>query len=299
MSVSVIIPTTCELRRKASLLHAIDSVIHQAGVGVAVIVVVNGNRYDPELLEQLRVNPHLQVEYREEASAPAAQRHGRTLVKTDYFAFLDDDDEYYPAALQTRLAPMLRDPTLDVVVTNGDVNIKGVRQRKVQHTHTINSDPIVALLNENWLASCGGVYRSATITTDFFDGHSKFFEWTLLVFRLVLAKRKILFLDQPTYLINITAQSLSNSHEYHQSLVGFLSFLLKFDTSPRIVKALKRKLAAAWHGRSQDHLAAGQIAKAWQCHFKSLRYPGGLKYLSYTWHLCCLRWPSSRGAQRG
>ena len=286
MSVSVIIPTTCELRRKESLWHAINSIVQQDIGDIEVIVVVNGKRFDPELFAQLKADARLKVYYQEEGSLPAALRLGRTLVTRVFFSFLDDDDEYYPGALRIRLAPMLRNSSVDLVVTNGYAMERGMRQLRVRHPHAINREPLVALIKENWLASCGGLFRSATITLDYFDGHTKYFEWTLLGFRLALAQRKILFLDEPTYCIHETPQSLSKSRGYHQSLIGFLHFLMTLDSSPHVLKAIKPKLAAAWHGASDDYLKAGEKTQAWRCHIKSLCYPSGWKYLGYSLRLC-------------
>lgn len=283
MSVSVIIPTTCELRRKESLARAIHSVVLQDVGEVEVIVVVNGERFDPELFAQLKADARLKVHYQHEASLPAALRYGRTLVSREFFSFLDDDDEYFPDALRVRLTPMLHDAAVDVVVTNGYMMEAGAWQLRVRHPHAVNREPLEALIKENWLASCGGLFRSSTITPDYFDGHTKYFEWTLLAFRLVLAKRKIIFLEAPTYRINETAQSLSKSREYHQSAIGFIHYLMTLDTSPRVRKALEYKLAAAWHGASEDYLNAGERTRAWRCHVKSLLHPGGLKYLGYSW----------------
>src|SRR4051794_10798550 len=106
-SVSVIIPTTCEAHRCSSLQRAIASVQSQQGVAVKVIVVVNGARVDPSCYQQLQRMPGLKVSYRSEGSAPLAQHAGRLLVDTEYFAFLDDDDEYLAGALEARVQPML------------------------------------------------------------------------------------------------------------------------------------------------------------------------------------------------
>lgn len=52
--VTAIIPTLCEAARRDRLFGAIDSLLDQGGVSVKVIVVVNGDRYDPALVEELR-----------------------------------------------------------------------------------------------------------------------------------------------------------------------------------------------------------------------------------------------------
>ena len=51
--VTVIIPTTGELRRKTSLMTAINCVLTQKKVKAIPLVVLNGNRYDKALRKQL------------------------------------------------------------------------------------------------------------------------------------------------------------------------------------------------------------------------------------------------------
>lgn len=281
MSIAVIIPTTCEPSRCASLSRAIDSVLSQEGVDVEPIIVVNGNRYDEGFFVELRGRRELRVCYQEEGSLPAALRFGRTFVTQDFFCFLDDDDEYYPGALQMRLAPMLKDADLDVVATNGDMS-DGLR---VYNVDAVNQDSLSAVIKENWLASCGGLFRTSAITVDYFDGVTKYFEWTLIAFRIAFAGHKIQFLDVPTFRIHDTPDSLSKSAEYQRSLVSFIEFLLDFDNPPRIRNALRHKLSAAFHFLSNQQLISGQRGPAWRYHMRCLAQPGGWRYLSYTRHL--------------
>ena len=56
-TVSVIIPTTAELSRRESLLRAIDSAIAQRDVVANLVVVVNGSRYYPSLLQEIEKLP--------------------------------------------------------------------------------------------------------------------------------------------------------------------------------------------------------------------------------------------------
>ncbi len=281
MGIAVIIPTTCEPARCASLVRAIDSVLSQDGVDVEPIIVVNGNRYDEAFFVELRGRRELRVCYQEESNLPAALRFGRTFVTQDFFCFLDDDDEYYPGALRTRLAPMVSNVDVDVVATNGDMS-DGLR---VYNVDAVNQDSLAAVIKENWLASCGGLFRTSAITLDYFDGVTKYFEWTLIAFRIAFAGHKIQFLDVPTFRIHDTPHSLSKSTEYQHSLVSFIEFLLDFDNPPRIRRALRRKLSAAFHFLSNQHLSSGHRRHAWQYHLRCLAQPGGWRYLSYTRHL--------------
>ena len=86
----------------------------QEGCKIRLIVIVNGAAFDEPLLEEMSSDHRLEVHYLAEANVAAAQRFGRSLVETPYFAFLDDDDEYLPNALRLRLQPMLEDERIDL-----------------------------------------------------------------------------------------------------------------------------------------------------------------------------------------
>src|SRR5690606_14394 len=118
-SITIIIPTTCERPRLEQLDRAINSILHQSGVEAKVLIIVNGNRFDPAAYDSLRSRSDVVVEDREIGSAPKACEYGRSLIQTTYFGFLDDDDELLPNALSVRLGAFSKNPNADVVVTNG------------------------------------------------------------------------------------------------------------------------------------------------------------------------------------
>ena len=279
--ITVIIPTTCNSARRESLTRAIAGVLSQEGVAVELVVVVNGTRYDPALLSTLRADPRFRVVYQEEGNLPAALRLGRSHVTGEFFSFLDDDDEYLPDALRMRAAHLLADPELDVVATNG-LRDAPADARYIDDTCGINDDPFAAMIRRNWLASCGGLYRSSAIHLDYFDGKTKHFEWTLLAFRILLAKHKTLFVNVPTYRVYDSPGSLSKSLEYQRAAVGFLEYLLSMQPPPRIHRALRRKLTIAHHDLSSQFLQAKDRGNAWRYHFKCLTGPGAWHYLAYT-----------------
>ena len=66
--ITAIIPTLCELARRDRLLRSIDCLLAQEGVAVNLIIVVNGQVYDPGLLEYLRNRPELSVHFLREAN---------------------------------------------------------------------------------------------------------------------------------------------------------------------------------------------------------------------------------------
>jgi glycosyltransferase involved in cell wall biosynthesis len=278
--VSVIVPTTCEAGRASSLRRAIDSVRAQQGVCLELIVVVNGRRFEPSLLEALRHDSSLRVHYVETPSPSVACRTGRALASGEFFAFLDDDDEYLPEALAVRAKAMESEPSVDVVVTNGYSGRDG--NLHLTRTAKIASDPMTAMLEQNWLASCGGMFRSSSCGDVLFADLPNYLEWTLLAFRLLLAGKRVKFIDRPTYRINDTPSSASKSREYDLAAVDVLGELLSLDVPATIRRRLRHQLLAARHHLSVKRLEEGDRRAAWRLHLQSLAGLPGLRYLSYT-----------------
>jgi glycosyltransferase involved in cell wall biosynthesis len=279
--VSVIIPTACRRERTAALQQAVASVLMQEGVDVEIIVVVNGPDYNHDLFAWLTENPRLRVEYRPEPSLPAAHRVGRSLVTKPFFSFLDDDDEYLPGALLIRLDAMLEDPTVDVIATNG-VWGGGSEEPYIRHTDGVEEDPLGALLRGNWLGSGGALFRSATVGLDNFDGRTRFFEWTMIAWRVATAGLKVRFIDVPTYRMNATPNSLSRSEAYYLAEPGFLQSLLEAEISGEHRRRIRDKILAANHFIADWYVRSGNAPRAWRYHLRSVRGAAGLRHLVFT-----------------
>lgn len=279
--INVIIPTTCEARRWSSLKRAISSVTSQKNVDVDVIIVVNGTRFDPGCYKELRNMPGLTVVYQEEGNLPLAVKLARSLVTAPFFAFLDDDDEYFPGTLWSRLQPLLVDETVGYVASNGYRCIGNQDVQDITNIEAVQRDPLCALIRENWLASCGGLYRSVSVTEDYFDGRTRYFEWTLLAFKLA-STLKMVFVDAPTYRIHDSPSSLSKSEAYREAEVGVLNQILALELPANVKSGLRIKLGKAYHSLSNYYRQEGELKRAWSYHLTSLRYPEGLRYLTYT-----------------
>ena len=284
-SVQVIIPTTCAAERAESLARALHSIRSQEHVRAQPVVVVNGDRFDPGTYRHLRSDPSITVHYLQTGSAPLAAQFGRRQVTAPFFAFLDDDDELLPRALWLRISPLLADPGLDVVVTNGLRRIGDVDFPNLHGLARARANPMVAILEENWLASCGALYRSSSVSEDLFEGNAQYFEWTLLGIRLCRSGARLHFLDEPTYRINESTRSLSKSLDYELFYVDFLERLATSDDPKEFSALLRRKLSRAYHTRSALHLARGNLGEAFRDHLASLRSAEGYRHLPFTWRL--------------
>jgi len=279
--VSVIIPTTCESSRWQSLLRAIRSVRQQEAVEVKVIAVVNGTRFDAQCFEQLKAMPGLHVLYRNEGNAPLAQLAGRQAVDTPFFAFLDDDDEYLPNTLGARVQPLLDDPAIDFTVSNGYRRVKQEDLIVVRSPARVRDQPLSALSEKNWLASCAGVFRAATIGDEYFRDPAPYLEWSYLAYRLALARR-MQFVDLPAYRIHDSAASLSKSDAYDEAELDVLNRILALPLPPEVAHGVREKLGRTHHVRSVRQLERLRLSLAWTHHVKSLACPGGASYLLYS-----------------
>ncbi|WP_137172559.1 glycosyltransferase family 2 protein [Massilia sp. HP4] len=279
--ITIVIPTTCERERWTTLRRAIACVLAQTGVDADVLAVVNGQRYDADCLAALRTMTGVTVHYRSEGSAPLAQLAGRELLDSPYFGFLDDDDEYLPGALAARVAPMLDDPALDFVVTNGYRAGPDGDSLTIGNVAEIRRDPLLALCTQNWMGSCSGLFRSASVGPAYFADPAQYMEWTYLAFRLT-ARLSMRFLDLPTYRVHDTPRSLSKSSAYLRSELDILQRVLVLSLPEHAVQPLRVKLGRALHTASEHSRAAGDLRLAWKYHRASLALPGGWRYLLYS-----------------
>lgn len=282
-SVTAIIPTMCHTQRRRSLMEAIDSLISQSGAIVRPLVVVNGRQSDEQIVRDLQARTDTTVVLLPDASLPAARRAGRELVRTEFFCFLDDDDVYLPAAMEHLLAPMVADPTCDVVVGNGYVDCRGRPQAVIEDFASVVAAPVQSLMRLNWLASAAALYRTSSIPADFLDDSIKYYEWTLLAFRIVSEKRKVAFVPAFTYRLNDTPGSLSKTSAFFDAEVKVLRRILELQVEPGVRRALRSKLGRALHVQAERQRAMGDLAAAWRTHIGSMATPDGFRnYILYT-----------------
>ena len=281
--VTVIIASSCEAKRDAAIWRAVESALTQDCVNVELQVVVNGQRFDKVLFERLQADPRISVSYLPEGSYPAAVLHGRTLVTNEFFAYLDDDDEFLPGALRTRVAPLLEDASVDFVATNGYLDAGDGKGDVIAYRSSpdIEREPLRELLRANWMQNCGNLFRSSSVTLDYFDGKTKYYEWTLLAFKLS-QRLRMRFIDEPTYRKHDSPESLYKSAGVVEGSIVVLDMLSAMNESPSLRSTLTRLRCAAFHATSDFYRVAGNYTKAWKFHLQSLGHPSGWRHLPYT-----------------
>lgn len=282
--VTIIIPTLGVMERGPEIKRAVESVTSQAGVNARVLIVVNGNRFVPDVLRQFDGMDRVEVIYLPEPGISSARLAGFDRIKTPYFGFLDDDDSILPGGLALRVDAFETDPRLGVVVTNGYVEDHERQHILYDDFLRYPDDPLRALIDFNWLASCGGLYRTSIVERDIFTDLPKSMEMTLIAFRLA-CRYRIHRIDVPTYVLHHHEHDrLSAAAHYLENATYALETIHAQITQPDIRRMLARRIGGASHDLASRELANGNRREAWRLHLKSLRMPGGFKYLTFTRH---------------
>ena len=283
--ISVIMPTLARAQRAAGLYRAIDSVLTQEGVRALPIVVVNGDQFDPALLNRLRADSRIRLVERRDAGIPGAMRAGREAVTTPWFGALDDDDFLLPAALAPRIQVLLEHPEATAVVTNGYRRTAEGDELHVTTPELVRRDPFGQLLERNWLLPGSWLCRSAAIGTEVFDEMPQFLECTYMAVRFAMSGR-MLFLSEPTVVWHVgTADSASASRPHRLGSANALQQLLRLSLPAAFRAGVRRKFAEECHTISDIFRLEGNRREAWRWHLRSLRAPSGLRYLGFTRHL--------------
>ena len=286
---TVVIPTLALGERAASLRRAIASARAGNQAAIDVVVVVNGQRFDPRLVDEVRTMAGVRVVQRPQPGSPGAILAGRLAVTTPFFSFLDDDDEYLPGAVDARIEVFEREPDVDVVAANGYRRRDGNDVRALKNLANVPRDPLRALFDENWLASCGASFRSSTVPAEAFERLPRHIHWTFLAFTLAVAGKRVAVVDAPAFVIHDTPGSASKQESYLLCHIEVYQRMLDAAPPPPIRAIVAARLAGALHQASDHFRRAGRSAAAWRMHLRSLTRPGGWRYLAYTRRLLFAR----------
>jgi hypothetical protein len=284
--IEIIIPTTGTTERRQSLFDAIDSVRDQEDVDAVPLVILNGTIFDLAIFKALEFRDDILFHYQEEGCLPKAIRTGRGLVEADFFGFLDDDDILLRGALALKLSEFQQYPNTDVVAGNGYIERFGPNE--LMHDSLCSScqaNPLFALLDSNWLASCGGLFKTVSVDESYFVDLPKYYEWSWVAFNLALDGKHIRFVDVPTFRVKDSAESLSKEMENVEAFVGLISRMLDRSKGSGIYKHLKTRLGVAYHSAADQALQNGFKRAAWNYHLRSLNTVKNFKYLGFTRHL--------------
>lgn len=266
------------------MLRAIASIHASSSQPVRVLVVVNGQRFDAALVEELRLREDVDLIQVAEGSQTLAQLIGRRAVTSEFFSFLDDDDEYLPGALDMRLSMLRANPHAAVAVTNGFWS-NGVDEQIVLYGRMkqVNDRPLYELFQENWLNSCNHLFRTSAVPVAYFEKPYPFMEWTWIAFQLTMERKAVAASETPTFRINSTPGSLSKSSSFMMSRVVLYCRMLQAQPDKEIKSIIRRRLSTAWHEISEAECLSGNRRGALIAHLRSLiAHWSGIKYFPFS-----------------
>lgn len=283
INITVIICTLGTKERENQLFRSIESILSQDHVCAKPLVVLNGNKYSKAVYRRLTNNKNITLLKTEVAGLKTSRILGRKNVDSDYFCFLDDDDEILPDALKTRLDPFLEDSTIDVVSTNGLRQDRGIK-RKIHEKMPTHDDLAFSALTKIWLNSASALFKTASVPLSIHQQAPEMFEWTYIALKLSIDK-KIILLNDITYIIHMGAdQQMTNSIEYFRKEYISIDLMLCLPISKTALRTLKNKRHSTLHALAFWELQNGNYLKAWEFHLSSLTYKSFCEYILSTRH---------------
>lgn len=289
--VSIVVPTAASETRAMQIRRCIASIRLSSIRPVEIIAVANGKYIDADILEWLRSQRDVTVLTDEMPSAPNAVRRGREIVRTPFFSFIDDDDEYLPGSTDRKLDALKQSPTADFLVANGYRNSADGEQPLYRDLRYLVKNPLHALFEQNWLASCNALFRSSSVGPEYFSDFHPYAEWTWLAYRLAAAGKHPAVLDHPCCRVNETQGSLSQSAVYQDAYLSLFERMLELAPDRPTRRLIRQKMGGALHEVSTRALVNRDYLPAIGAHVRSLFLPGGWRYVSYSRRLVPL-WPN-------
>lgn len=285
VKITAIVPTLANKARATQIRRCVESIRCSSANPIKIIVVVNGDHYDPDVCAWLQSQADIRFEKIPTPSSPLAVLHARQLVETPYFSTLDDDDEYLPGSSDIKLSALQAQADAHLVVSNSYRHESGTDSLLFEGFSSVSTDPLSGLFRISWLNSGNALYRTDSVPSRYFENAHPFVEWTWLAYRLALDGKKIVALDTPCVRINVTPGSLSKSDAYRMAHLGLFERMLAMQPPAPVAQLIRFRMRDAWHDHSTRALERGERREALRSHLKSLCMPGGLRYWTYSRHL--------------
>ena len=250
-----------------------------------VLVVLNGARRDPNVERVLESRSPRDALVREAGGLPAALAAGRAMVKTPWFTALDDDDFLLPGALLLRVRALEERADCAAVITNGYRRNGSGDELHVKADNRVHADPIRTMLEGNWFLPGSWLCRTEKVGVNIFEEMPSYLECTYLGLRIA-AEHPIVWRDTPTVVYSVgspAAESLSRAYVLGQ--VAGLRRIIALNLPDDVRRALRSRIAGAYHSAADHERMAGARLAAWRWHVASLMQPAGWRYLPFTRHL--------------
>lgn len=280
--VSAIVRSTGSPSRNAEFKRAVRSILSQSGVRAECIVVFNGVNLDDTLVEWVQSQENTRHVILSQADKARATLCGRRLVRGEFFCFLDDDDEFLPGAFERSANILQNTPRLDCLASNGFyVTAKGVRCVFSRADQFARDGYVESLLrSRNWLASCGGMFRSVSVGPEYFENLPRHREWTVIAYRIA-TNLQVRFVNRLSYRIFSLADSQSKRASYMDAATEALAVMLEATKDPRRAQLIRRRTSIAYHSIASYYRHRRDFRRAWAAYWSAVRSSGGWKYLPY------------------
>ncbi len=270
--VSVIIPT---FNATGRLQKAIDSVLKQTYRNFEIIVVddndegSDGRKKTESIMRRYDGKGMIKyLKHEHNRNGSAARNTGLNVSSGDYLAFLDDDDEYYPARLEMCVQALNDNPDYDAVYTNVDIYHNDYYVRT--HCAVFSGNVWKELLLDDCLLGTGSnlfFRRCCLETVQCFD--ESFMRYQDVEFMLrVLQKHKLLSLNETLVKKNHTGKSILVYEKYKENKT------MVFNKFKNLIGFLNDKEKKAFYGHHYEQLfnAALKTKKnqAIKCEYRNL-----------------------------
>jgi len=262
--VSVVIPT---YNRQDLVVEAIESVLAQTYTGFEVIVVDDGSTDETAA----RIEPYLdRVNYRtqENRGVAAARNTGIRLAQGEFVCFLDSDDLWEPAKLETQLRFADAHPEYALISTEiqgFDADHKAMGKNKAAMYDIRNGDVAERLLFGNWIQTSTVMLRRKCLDeVGWFDEDIGQFGEDWLLWMRVASRFPIYFLPQPlvSYRFHHGRLTLYQPEAQFESLmrcVEKISAFPQFHKKKRLLRNVEYMICI---GRAKGNLATGEYDRA-------------------------------------
>ncbi len=280
--ITVVIASVCSDARSELLRRACESVRRMAGdLAYVIVVVANGPRVSPDVLEWLAARPDVRLIRLHSASHPLARRVGAEVADSEFIAFLDDDDEFLPDTLAPKIMQFREHSELDVLVTDGWRVVESDVSRIFPPLEERGDDFVETMMRVGWSA-CSLTLRTRTVDLAVLDPLLRHMEWTLTA--LELARRyRVGYLDEPTFrYYETTPDSLSKAPAHSLAAPEVWRRLSCSYAGTHLEHAVRRRYGAVCHDVAWLCTCNGNLREAWRLHIESVRAPGGLAYVPFS-----------------
>jgi len=207
------------------------------------------------------------------------------MVKTPWFTALDDDDFLLPGALLLRVRALEERSDCAAVITNGYRRNGSGDELHVKADNRVHADPLRTMLEGNWFLPGSWLCRTDKVGVNIFEEMPSYLECTYLALRIA-AEHPIVWRDTPTVVYSVgspAAESLSRAYVLGQ--VAGLRRIIALNLPEDVRRALRARIAGAYHSAADHERMAGARLAAWRWHVASLMQPSGWRFLPFTRHL--------------